>query len=77
MFMSSLCFYDKKLKIKFTTCYVMYVILINVFYLLIHQDLVSCFNFHNYDNLRHFTKKHDPRRRLDDDDDPVSLVQQV
>lgn len=55
----------------------MYVILINVFYLLIHQDLVSYFNFHNYDNLRHFTKKHDPRRRLDDDDDPVSLVQQV
>lgn len=28
---------------------------------------MSHFNFHNYDNLRHFTKKHDPRRRLEDD----------
>lgn len=26
------------------------------------QDLVSLCNFHNYDNLRHFAKKLDPRR---------------
>ncbi|XP_013881650.1 glutaminase kidney isoform, mitochondrial isoform X2 [Austrofundulus limnaeus] len=25
-------------------------------------DLVELFNFHNYDNLRHFAKKHDPRK---------------
>ncbi|XP_028308299.1 glutaminase kidney isoform, mitochondrial-like isoform X2 [Gouania willdenowi] len=31
------------------------------------QDLVSFFNFHHYDNLRHFAKKHDPRRLSDDD----------
>ncbi|XP_035771119.1 glutaminase kidney isoform, mitochondrial-like [Neolamprologus brichardi] len=28
----------------------------------VFQDLVELFNFHNYDNLRHFAKKHDPRR---------------
>lgn len=30
--------------------------------ILFFQDLVSLCNFHNYDNLRHFAKKLDPRR---------------
>ncbi|XP_034028738.1 glutaminase kidney isoform, mitochondrial [Thalassophryne amazonica] len=38
------------------------------------QELVSHYKFHNYDNLRHFTKKHDPRRSHDDSNKTVVNV---